>query len=41
MSPDLSTIAHDVREETKDYIHGIRANLGQFSQQLLQVFSSA
>ena len=25
-------------EETADYVHGIRQNLGQFNQQLLQVF---
>ena len=38
MSPDVPTTAHGVREETSDYVHGIRANIGQFSQQLLQVF---
>ena len=38
MSPDVPTTAHGVREETTDYVHGIRANIGQFSQQLLQVF---
>ncbi len=38
MRPDVSTIAHEIREETDEYSHGIRANLGQFSQQLLQVF---
>ena len=38
MSSALLAIAHDIREETDEYSHGIRANIGQFSQQLLQVF---
>ena len=38
MSPDVPTTAHGDREETNDYVHVIRANIGQFSQQLLQVF---
>jgi MFS family permease len=38
MNDDLHVIADKMREETSEYVHGIRANLGQFNQQLLQVF---
>ncbi|MFZ5610072.1 MAG: MFS transporter [Pseudomonadota bacterium] len=31
-------VAREMRQEVEDYVHGIRANLGQFSQQLVQVF---
>lgn len=36
--PTVEEIEEQVVEEFSDYVHGIRENLGQFSQQLLQVF---
>ncbi len=36
--PSIEEIEEQVIEEVSDYVHGIRENLGQFSQQLLQVF---
>lgn len=36
--PTFEKIEEQVVEEFSDYVHGIRENLGQFMQQLLQVF---
>lgn len=38
MTADRYPVADDAIENIADYVHGIRPNIGQFAQQLLQVF---
>ena len=38
MSDERHSISEEAIDEVVEYVHGIRANIGQFSQQLLQVF---
>lgn len=38
MRTDRNSVADEVIGEVTEYVHGIRPNLGQFAQQLLQVF---
>ncbi len=38
MNQDRYSVADEAIEDVVEYVHGIRPNLGQFAQQLLQVF---
>lgn len=38
MSPDRYSVSDEAIDDVVEYVHGIRPNLGQFAQQLLQVF---
>ena len=38
MNQDRYSVADEAVEDVAEYVHGIRPNLGQFAQQLLQVF---
>ena len=38
MTPDRYSVVDDAIDDVAQYIHGIRPNIGQFAQQLLQVF---
>ena len=38
MTLDNNSVADEAIDETEKYVHGIRPNIGQFAQQLLQVF---
>lgn len=38
MNQDRYSVADEASEDVAEYVHGIRPNLGQFAQQLLQVF---
>ena len=38
MTPDRFSVADAAIDDVTQYVHGIRPNLGQFAQQLLQVF---
>lgn len=38
MKPDRYSVVDDAIDDVAQYVHGIRPNIGQFAQQLLQVF---
>ena len=38
MTGEHHSISEEAIDEVVQYVHGIRANIGQFTQQLIQVF---
>lgn len=38
MKTEKYSVTEEAVDEVADYVHGIQPNLGQFAQQLLQVF---